>query len=278
MKLWSVVKMEEWMEKIIEKAVEDYEMGDDGKGYRIEDKWLELEELNKLAEAVAKEQRRRDEEEFKGNICRTCGFDKNLKREPVLLNSNILSLVSANEDRCEECEHMKDGWSIIGDNPIGRLNKYWKEVVSKVRERAEKRTAENIKKEITTLGKDIDKTQTETTNQGRRQFHEGGRSACRILGEMIGYEYLTEVDKMEDEDGFPCPICGKDVDETKTSWHWAEEPAHMECVLKEANVICEDCGYLTIEGTEDTCYECDGKLRPLTEEDKQKFREKEKKG
>jgi hypothetical protein len=74
-----------------------------------------------------------------------------------------------------------------------------------------------------------------------------------------------------------CYICNKPIDpETKGYWEWAEEPAHMECVLKTATKICNKCNYLTIDD-ENSCRDCGGKLRTLTKKDRDKLREEEKK-
>lgn len=73
-----------------------------------------------------------------------------------------------------------------------------------------------------------------------------------------------------------CGICNKPIKaDDNRIWEWGEELAHMECVLRLAEQICIDCGYLTTN-VEDKCGDCGGKLRKLTEKDKQKFRSDEK--
>ena len=47
--------------------------------------------------------------EMKKDICKTCGFDKNIPREPVFLSDNVLSFISYEEGRCKECGHQEDG-------------------------------------------------------------------------------------------------------------------------------------------------------------------------
>jgi hypothetical protein len=72
-----------------------------------------------------------------------------------------------------------------------------------------------------------------------------------------------------------CYICNKPIDPKKKEyWEWAEEPAHMECVLKTATKICGKCNYLTIDD-ENSCRDCGGKLRTLTEKDKERLRKSE---
>ena len=47
------------------------------------------------------------------NICKACGFDRNAPREPIVCDSNPLSIASYFEDQCEGCGHKKDGSNII---------------------------------------------------------------------------------------------------------------------------------------------------------------------
>jgi hypothetical protein len=72
-----------------------------------------------------------------------------------------------------------------------------------------------------------------------------------------------------------CVICKKPVEENELEdWYWGDEPAHMECVLKQANTICKECGYL-YEGSDsgEDCQDgCGGTMRLLTNEDKARFR------
>jgi hypothetical protein len=77
------------------------------------------------------------------NICPECGFDKTLTREPIILDSNVLSLASyfdeeENGGRCKTCGHWKSGYTIIGDNPIGRLNNEWKDKIHQLYKRFER--------------------------------------------------------------------------------------------------------------------------------------------
>jgi hypothetical protein len=78
----------------------------------------------------------------KMNICKTCGFDKALIREPIILTGDPISLICYFEEekdmRCPECGHWKSGYTIIGDNPIGRLNAEWKGKINKIHERFER--------------------------------------------------------------------------------------------------------------------------------------------
>lgn len=82
---------------------------------------------------------------------------------------------------------------------------------------------------------------------------------------------MTEFD--DDE----CGICNKPIKSDEDAWEWSEELAHMECVLRISEQICTKCGYLTTNN-EDKCGDCGGKLRKLTEKDKQKFRSDENAG
>jgi len=47
------------------------------------------------------------------DVCKTCGYPKNLERDIVFLNTNPLSLAEYMEDRCEKCGHVKDGSTIM---------------------------------------------------------------------------------------------------------------------------------------------------------------------
>jgi rubredoxin len=103
-----------------------------------------------------------------------------------------------------------------------------------------------------------------------------GLFMCRICGLNFKAEKSERKEKiMEKEE---CYICNKTISPNERGyWEWAEEPAHMECVLKTATKICSKCNYLTIDD-EDSCRDCNGKLRTLTEKDRNKLREAEKKG
>ena len=46
------------------------------------------------------------------DICKTCGFDKNLPRDIIISDCNPLSISSYLEGVCEECGHQKDGSTI----------------------------------------------------------------------------------------------------------------------------------------------------------------------
>ncbi len=74
------------------------------------------------------------------NICPECGFDTTLKREPIFLRNDAISMSKFMREekkggRCKTCGFWKSGFTIIGDNPIGRLNKEWKEKLTNMRDR-----------------------------------------------------------------------------------------------------------------------------------------------
>ena len=49
---------------------------------------------------------------IKKECCGTCGFPTGIKREPIILTNNILSIVSHQENTCDDCGHQKDGSTI----------------------------------------------------------------------------------------------------------------------------------------------------------------------
>ena len=54
--------------------------------------------------------------------CKTCGFPKDMIRNPVILESDVFSLIHYEDNTCEECGHQKDG------STIKLLQPYFKEV------------------------------------------------------------------------------------------------------------------------------------------------------
>ena len=58
-------------------------------------------------------------------ICKTCGFPKEWKRDLIILDNSISSLMQVVKDkdyRCPECKHYKDGSTIKKLKPL--LRKY----------------------------------------------------------------------------------------------------------------------------------------------------------
>lgn len=45
-------------------------------------------------------------------ICPGCGFPTDMKRHPVIIDNNPLSIVCYEEDKCDVCGHQKSGWNI----------------------------------------------------------------------------------------------------------------------------------------------------------------------
>jgi len=75
-------------------------------------------------------------------ICSKCGFPKNIEREPVIMDSNPLSFVSYEENKCEECGHQADGSTIPAvaktiRRIANRKNDEWKQKVEKLKEEIE---------------------------------------------------------------------------------------------------------------------------------------------
>ena len=56
------------------------------------------------------------------DICRSCGFDKNLPRRVVLLCDNILSFATYLEMQCDECGHISDGSTIVAPSEDGHVS------------------------------------------------------------------------------------------------------------------------------------------------------------
>lgn len=53
------------------------------------------------------------------DICPECGFDKNLPREPVIMDCNPLSLASYFKGKCGTCGCQSDGSTIL-ENPTDK--------------------------------------------------------------------------------------------------------------------------------------------------------------
>lgn len=71
-----------------------------------------------------------------------------------------------------------------------------------------------------------------------------------------------------------CCICHKPVEGKEAeTWYWADEPAHMKCVLNETETICHDCGALSADPSAGgDCEDCGGQMEHITEKDKTKLR------
>ena len=49
---------------------------------------------------------------MKYNACQGCGIAVELPREPVIINSEIISLIGYEDETCEVCGHQKSGWTL----------------------------------------------------------------------------------------------------------------------------------------------------------------------
>lgn len=78
-------------------------------------------------------------------ICKTCGFDKELEREPIIMDNNELSFICWDEGRCEECCSQKDGWTITGNNQFAKINAHWKAEIHELHERYNSKMKEGCK-------------------------------------------------------------------------------------------------------------------------------------
>ncbi len=50
---------------------------------------------------------------IKKDCCPDCGFPTDLIREPVILRRNVMDLVKYETNKCDNCEHQKDGTTIL---------------------------------------------------------------------------------------------------------------------------------------------------------------------
>ena len=73
-------------------------------------------------------------------ICSTCGFPVGIERVPVIMDSNILSLVTYFESTCEECGHQKDG------STIKVVFQFWQKLANELIRRKEESVSETYKK------------------------------------------------------------------------------------------------------------------------------------
>lgn len=50
------------------------------------------------------------------NICSTCGFPKDVDRQPVFVNNDLIVFVLHKLNECPECGHQEDGSTIEDDD------------------------------------------------------------------------------------------------------------------------------------------------------------------
>ena len=57
--------------------------------------------------------------------CGTCGLPVDIERKPVIITNNMLSIITYEENRCEECGHQFDGTS------LPRVYEHWQKLANK---------------------------------------------------------------------------------------------------------------------------------------------------